>query len=76
MDLEQIKRKITAAIPDAKVQVRDLTGTGDHFEVHVASGAFAGRTRLEQHRMIYAALGEDMAGPIHALAIRTEVPHV
>jgi stress-induced morphogen len=73
MDLEQIRRKISEAIPGARVQVRDLTGTGDHFEVFVASGAFAGKTRLEQHRMIYAALGTDMAGPIHALAIRTEV---
>ena len=72
----EIEEKIRAALPDARVDCRDLTGTGDHFEVRVVSTAFDGKSRIEQHRMIYAALGEAMSGPIHALALKTEVPRV
>lgn len=75
MSPRDVEAQIRAALPDAKVEVRDLTGTGDHFAAHVVSAAFAGKTRVEQHRMIYAALGEAMKGPIHALALETEVPN-
>jgi len=71
----QIEEQIRAAFPDAlAIEARDLTGTGDHFALRVVSAAFAGKTRVEQHRMIYAALGEAMNGPIHALTLDLEVP--
>ena len=54
--------------------VRDLTGTKDHWEALIVSGAFAGKTPIEQHQMVYAALGELMAGPVHALALTTYSP--
>ena len=59
------------ASADAHVEVTDLTGTSDHFQAVVVSHAFDGKTRVEQHKMVYAALGELMAGPIHALALTT-----
>ena len=76
MSPREIEDKILAALPGAKVEVRDLTGTGDHFSARVQSAAFEGKTRVEQHRMIYTALGAAMNGPIHALALETEVPRV
>ena len=54
--------------------IRDLTGTKDHWEALVVSAAFAGKTPIEQHQMVYAALGELMAGPVHALALKTYSP--
>lgn len=56
--------------------VRDLTGTHDHWEALVVSEAFAGKTRVEQHQMVYAALGELMSGPVHALALKTYSPEI
>jgi stress-induced morphogen len=55
---EDIKRRIEAGIPDARAEVEDLTGGGDHFRATVVSATFAGRSRIEQHRMVYAAVGE------------------
>ncbi len=60
--------------PGALVEVTDLTGTEDHLQALVVSAAFAGKTRIEQHQMVYAALGDLMRGPIHALALTTRVP--
>jgi len=54
--------------------VRDLTGTQDHWEALIVSEAFAGKTPIEQHQLVYAALGELMAGPVHALALKTYSP--
>jgi len=54
--------------------ITDLTGTRDHWEALVVSAAFAGKTPVEQHQMVYAALGELMAGPVHALALKTYSP--
>ena len=54
--------------------VTDLTGTKDHWEALIVSDAFAGKTPIEQHQMVYAALGELMAGPVHALALKTYSP--
>ena len=69
---EDIKRRIEDAIPQAAADVEDLTGGGDHFRATVASPAFAGRSRIEQHRMIYDVFGDEVGGPIHALSIKTQ----
>lgn len=71
VDPEDVRTRIAAALPGARVSVADSTGAGDHFEVHVIAAAFAGKSLLEQHRMIYGALG-DLMSRIHALALRTE----
>lgn len=69
-----LKQRIETAIPDARAQVEDLTGGGDHFRATVVAEAFAGRSRLEQHRMVYGIFGDEVGGPIHALSIKTETP--
>ena len=70
-----IEARIRAEIPDvAHVALEDLTGTKDHYEATVVSAAFAGKTRIQQHQLVYRALGELMAGPVHALALRTYTP--
>ena len=56
------------------IAVNDLTGTKDHWEAVIVSEAFSGKSRIEQHQMVYAALGELMSGPIHALALKTYTP--
>ncbi len=56
------------------VQIKDLTGTQDHYEATVVSDAFEGKTKIEQHQLVYGALGELMAGPVHALALNTYTP--
>ena len=68
---EVISSRLLAAFPDARVEVTDLTGTNDHFQALVITRAFEGRSRIEQHQMVYAALGELMKGEIHALALTT-----
>ena len=67
---DEIRRRIEAALPGAQVQVEDTTGAGDHFEVRVRAAAFAGKTLIEQHQMIYGVLGTLMP-EIHALSLRT-----
>ena len=62
--LEQVRRVLTATFPDAAINVRDLTGTGDHVEAHIVTSAFEGKSLLERHRMVYATLGELMGGAI------------
>jgi stress-induced morphogen len=69
--LDAVKSRLLAAFPDARVELTDLTGTNDHLQAVVVSRAFEGKTRVEQHRMVYAALGDLMNGPIHALALTT-----
>ena len=71
---DEVKRLILQALPDARLELTDLTGTQDHYEAKVVSQAFAGRSALEQHRMVYGALGPAMEGPVHALALRTFTP--
>ena len=71
MSPEDIRRRIEDALPGARVTVADATGAGDHFEVRVRAAAFAGRTLVEQHQLVYGALGSLM-GRIHALALQTE----
>jgi stress-induced morphogen len=69
------KTELTAALkgafPDSDVEVTDLTGTSDHYQAKIVSDAFLGKSRIEQHRMVYAALGDAMRGAVHALALQT-----
>lgn len=71
MDANEIERLIKAALPDAQIEIKDLAGDGDHFAAHVVSPAFAGKTRVQQHQMVYQALGGRMGGVLHALALTT-----
>jgi len=74
MNAADIERLIKEAIPDAKVEIRDLAGDGDHYAATVISEAFRGKTRVQQHQMVYAALKGKMGGELHALALQTGVP--
>ena len=76
MDASEIERLIKAKIPDAKVEITDLAGDGDHFAAHVVSATFKGKTRVAQHKMVYDALEGRMGGVLHALALTTIVPKV
>ena len=71
MTTDEVKEIIEAGIPGAAAEVTDLTGTGDHFQAQVVSSAFEGLTMIKQHKMVYAALGALMKGPIHALKLET-----
>jgi len=68
---EQLKERIEGAIPDARVEVTDLTGGGDHFRATVVAPEFATMSRLEQHRRVYAVFGAEIGGAIHALSLET-----
>ena len=68
---DAVRTRLLAAFPQATVEVQDLTGTQDHFQALVVTPMFDGKSRIEQHKMVYAALGELMNGPIHALALTT-----
>lgn len=75
VEAETLEERIRQGVGDVShVVVRDLTGTQDHWEALIVSGAFSGKSRIQQHQMVYAALGELMAGPIHALALKTYTP--
>ena len=69
---DDLKERIEAAIPGARADVTDLTGGGDHFRATVIAPGFAGLTRIEQHRTVYAVFGTDIGGPIHALSLVTK----
>ena len=71
---EDISQRIEAAIPGSRAQVEDYTGGGDHFRATVTAEAFAGRSRIEQHRMVYDVFGAEIGGAIHALSLKTLVP--
>lgn len=74
MDPAEIERLIKAGIPDAQVSVRDLVGDGEHFAATVLSEAFRGKSRVQQHQLVYTALKSEMGGILHALALQTGVP--
>jgi stress-induced morphogen len=74
MDAGEIERLIKESLPDAKVTIEDLRGDGDHYAAHVVSTAFKGKTRVQQHQMVYQALRGRMGGQLHALALQTSVP--
>lgn len=74
MSPSDIERMITDAIPEAKVTISDLRGDGDHYAAYIESPSFAGKTRVQQHQMVYQALQGRMGGELHALAIQTALP--
>jgi stress-induced morphogen len=74
MKAEAIIEKIHVAFPDALVEMKDLTGTEDHWQASIVSAAFAGKSMIQRHRMVMAALAEEMKGPIHALTMELKTP--
>ena len=74
MQAAEIETLIKSAIPDATVEIKDLAGDGDHYSAHVVSPAFEGKSRVQQHKMVYDALGGRMGDVLHALALTTATP--
>jgi stress-induced morphogen len=74
MDANEIERLIKTRIPDAEVTIRDLAGDGDHYAATVVAASFRGKSRVQQHQMVYDALKGQMGGTLHALALQTGVP--
>ena len=74
MSPDAITARIRAALPDAVVELVDLTGTMDHWQASIISVAFAGKSLIERHRMVMAALAEELKGPIHALTLDVKTP--
>ena len=74
MDANEIERLIKARIPDARVTISDLAGDGDHYAATVIAASFRGKSRVQQHQMVYEALQGQMGGVLHALALQTGVP--
>jgi len=70
-----IERMIKEALPDAEIVIEDLRGDGDHYSARVISSAFEGKSRVQQHQIVYAALQGKMGGELHALALQTDVPN-
>ncbi len=71
MQANEIERLIKLALPDAEVRIDDLRGDGDHYLAHVESNEFEGKTRVQQHQLVYQALQGKMGGDLHALALQT-----
>ena len=74
MESGEIVRLIQESIPDADVRIDDLKGDGDHYAAHVLSASFRGKSRIQQHQMVYKALKGRMGEQLHALALKTDVP--
>ena len=74
MSQTEIEQMIRDAFPDARVEVKDLAGDGDHYAATVISEAFRGKSRVQQHQIVYSALQGRMGGVLHALALQTGVP--
>jgi stress-induced morphogen len=74
MEASEIKRYLTTAFPDASVTITDLAGDNDHFSVTVVSEAFRGKSRVQQHQLVYGALQGHMGTTLHAMALTTKVP--
>ena len=74
MDADELERMIKDAIPDAVVALEDTRGDQDHYSARVVSAEFEGKTRVQQHQMVYAALKGKMGGQLHALALHTAAP--
>jgi stress-induced morphogen len=70
----ELRRELERAFPGAKVDITDLTGTRDHYQVTIVAEAFRGQPRMRQHKLVYEALGALMHGPIHALSLKTSAP--
>ena len=74
MKAEDIIAKIRTVLPDAVVEMQDLTGTSDHWKATIVSAGFAGKSMLDRHRLVMAALADEMKGPIHALTLDVKTP--
>ena len=74
MESTEIEQMIKEALPDAEIVIEDLRGDGDHYAARIISSAFKGKTRIQQHQIVYAALKGKMGGQLHALALTTEAP--
>jgi stress-induced morphogen len=74
IDAGTIEQLIKEGLPDARVTIEDLRGDGDHYAAHVVSAAFKGKTRVQQHQMVYQALRGRMGNELHALALQTSLP--
>lgn len=74
MPAAEIERLIREALPDATVTIDDLRGDGDHYAAHVVSASFKGKTRVQQHQMVYQALKGRMGNELHAMALHTSAP--
>lgn len=74
MSATEIETMIKAKIPDARIELKDLAGDNDHWAAHVVSPSFKGKSRVQQHQMVYDALGGRMGGVLHALALTTAAP--
>ena len=74
MPAAEIEQLIKAQFPDARIELKDLAGDNDHWAAHVVSSAFKGKSRVQQHQMVYNALGGRMGGVLHALQLTTALP--
>ena len=74
IDIAELERLIKDGIPNAEVSIEDLRGDGDHYAATVISPAFRGKSRVQQHQMVYQALKGKMGGELHALALQTSAP--
>jgi stress-induced morphogen len=74
MTASEIEHAIRASLPGARVTIEDLAGDGDHYRAHIVSEQFRGKSRLQQHQLVYQALGGRMGGELHALALTTSAP--
>lgn len=74
MSSDKIKAMIVEAFPDALIELQDLAGDNDHYAATITSRAFYGKTRLQQHRLVYGALEGHMGTRLHALSLKTQVP--
>jgi stress-induced morphogen len=74
IEAAELERLIKQGIPDAKVEITDLAGDDNHFAAVVVSGQFAGKSKLQQHQLVYKALGQTMGGALHALQLQTSAP--
>jgi stress-induced morphogen len=72
MDLKEIERLIKSALPDASVEIQDLAGDGNHYSATIVSSQFSGKSKIEQHKMVYNSLQGKMGNELHALAIKTK----
>jgi stress-induced morphogen len=74
IDQNELIKIIQNGLPDATIRIEDLRGDGDHYAAYIASPSFEGKNRVQQHQMVYAALGSKMGNELHALQIHTSVP--
>jgi stress-induced morphogen len=74
MSAKDIEKLIREKLPDAEITIKDLAGDGDHYAAHIVSESFRGKTRVQQHQMVYDALRGNMGGALHALALQTAAP--